>query len=248
MALSLELPKIVFRHVLCRLGLLDAYIALRLPKDRVVERRPDKGLRDIFSQIYARGLWIEAEGQESLSGAGSMQQSTQTLVGRLSAFLAEIECRHLVDIGCGDFNWMKRVEGSFDYVGVDVVPQVIAENEQRYGDVRRRFLCLDATREPIPSGDVALCREVLFHLSFEDGLRLLANIKRAGFRYVVLTNDTGAIFNGDITNGGFRPLNLTKAPYRLPAPSRMLDDDSLGVAKAAKGRVLGVWETAALPG
>lgn len=243
-ASALELPKLVFRHALCRLGLLDAYTALRLPQEQVVRRRPNQSLSDIFSQIYARGLWVEGQDQDSRSGSGSTNRATQDLVGQLSGFLAEVCCGHLVDIGCGDFNWMRRVEGRFHYTGIDVVPEVIAQDARRYGDARRRFLCCDATREPIPAGDVALCREVLFHLSFRDGLGLLANVKRAGFRYVVLTHDAGTLFNGDITSGGFRPLNLTKAPYRLPAPARMLVDDNLGLSQE---RVLGIWDASALP-
>ncbi|MFD0933844.1 methyltransferase domain-containing protein, partial [Methylobacterium trifolii] len=196
----------------------------------------------MFSQIYARGLWIEAQGQESLSGAGSTQSATRDLVGSLSAILAQVECRHLVDIGCGDFNWMRRVEGDFAYTGIDVVPSVIAQNARLYGDARRRFLCLDATREPIPAGDVALCREVLFHLSSRHGLRLLSNIKRAGVRYVVLTDEADTRFNGDITSGGFRKRNLAEAPYRLPAPMLVPADDNHG---RSKGRALGVWPAAA---
>lgn len=228
--------KLVFKHALCRLGLLDAYTAWRLPADRIVARGPDQSLQNVFSQIYSRKLWIEGEGQDSLSGAGSTRRITRDLVGQLSAFLAEIECRSLVDIGCGDFNWMKAVEGSFAYTGIDVVPDVIEDDTRRYGNERRCFLCADATRDPIPSGDVALCREVLFHLSFDDGMRLLGNIRRAGFRYVVLTHDASTWFNADITSGGFRTLNLTKAPFRLPAPERTLADDRL-----LEGRVLGVW-------
>ena len=81
-------------------------------------------------------------------------------------FLREVGCRKLVDIGCGDFNWMRNVEGDFDYLGIDVVPQVIDANNVKYANDRRRFVRMDATRSAISPGEVALCREVLFHLSF----------------------------------------------------------------------------------
>ena len=239
----LQIPRTLFRHALSRAGLLDAYIAWRIGPERSLARRPGQSLQDTFAQIYARRLWVEGEGQDSLSGAGSTEAATRRVAGQLSAFLAEVGCRRLVDIGCGDFNWMRGLTGDFAYLGIDVVPEVIADNVRLHGGGTRRFLCLDATREAIEPGDVALCREVLFHLSFADGLRLLRNIRAAGFRYVVLTDDRATWVNGDITSGGFRLLNLSKGPFRLPRPERELPDDSL-----SKGRVLGVWPGSALPG
>lgn len=238
---SLDVMKSLFRDGLNRLGLLDTYIAWRLGPERSIARQANQSLEDVFSQVYARKLWIETSDQESLSGSGSTTLATATLVGRLSEVLADIGCTKLVDIGCGDFNWMRNVRGDFDYLGIDVVPQVIADNIRLHADHRHRFLCMDATREAIEPGDVAFCREVLFHLSYEDGFRLLRNIKAAGFRYVVLTDETAA-FNIDITSGGFRKLNLSRKPFRLPHPERELADDAV-----MPGRRLGIWPCTALP-
>src|SRR5262249_17846954 len=141
------------------------------------------------------------------------------------------------------FNWMQRVEGDFDYLGIDVVPQLIEQNNSRFGSGKRRFICADATRTAIQPGDVALCREVLFHLSFADGRRLLRNIRAAGFRHVLFTNDTSIWFNSDIRSGDFRRINLLRAPYSLPPSSRELRDD-----RVSAGRVLGVWAATELPG
>jgi SAM-dependent methyltransferase len=197
----------------------------------------------IFGQIYANGAWVMHDKQDSLSGVGSTRQATDELAVQLSTFLREAGCRRLVDIGCGDFNWMQRVEGDFDYLGIDVVPQVVEENRARYGNGKRRFICMDATREAIEPADVAVCREVLFHLSFGDGLRLMRNIKAAGFRYVLFTNDTSIWFNSDIRSGDFRRISLLRAPFSLPAPLRELRDD-----RVSAGRVLAVWPGSALPG
>ena len=198
--------------------------------------------RHLFSDICERCLG-RARKQESLSGAGSTQIATAELVVRLSSFLGEVGCKKLVDIGCGDFNWMRNVEGDFDYLGIDVVPQVIDANNAKYADDRRRFVCLDATRSAINPGDVALCREVLFHLSFRDGLQLLHNIKATGFKYVLLTNDKSVWFNSDIRSGDFRRINLLKSPFSFPTPEREFADD-----RVSKGRVLSVWSGAVLPG
>jgi hypothetical protein len=102
---------------------------------------------------------------------------------------------------------------------------------------------MDATQTAINPGDVAVCREVLFHLSFRDGLQLLRNIKATGFKYVLLTYDRSVWFNSDILSGDFRRINLSKSPFSFPAPQRELRDD-----KVSKGRVLAVWPGAVLPG
>jgi SAM-dependent methyltransferase len=234
--------KEVLRHVMFRCGLSDTLDVVRRWRGRYTKHTSAQDMTGIFSQIYANGAWVMRENQDSLSGVGSTQAATRELSTQLSNFLREVSCRRLVDIGCGDFNWMHTVQGDFDYVGIDVVPQVIEQNVARYASARRRFLCSDATRGRIEAGDVAICREVLFHLSFKDGLSLLRNVRAAGFKHALFTTDNSVWFNSDIRSGDFRRINLLQAPYALPAPSRELADD-----KVSRGRVMGAWQVSALP-
>jgi SAM-dependent methyltransferase len=234
--------KEVLRHVLFRCGLSETLDVVRQWRGGYTKHTRERDINGVFSQIYANGVWVMRDGQESLSGVGSVQAATGEMAAELAAFLREVGCARLVDIGCGDFNWMRTVAGNFEYLGIDVVPRVIEANTARYADLRRRFICLDATSSPIESGDVALCREVLFHLSFRDGNKLIRNIKAAGFRHVLFTTDNSVWFNSDIRNGDFRRINLTRSPYGLPVPERQLKDD-----KVSTGRVLGVWPGAVLP-
>jgi hypothetical protein len=39
----------------------------------------------------------------------------------------------LLDIPCGDFNWMKLLNLGVDYIGADIVGELIAENRRRFG-------------------------------------------------------------------------------------------------------------------
>ena len=199
-------------------------------------------MADIFSSIYANRAWVMHEGVESLSGVGSSQVATGELRIQLSEFLKDIGCQRLVDVGCGDFNWMRHVDGNFSYLGIDIVPQIIEANNAAYTNDRRRFICMDAVRTAIEPGDVVICREVLFHLSYRDGLKLLRNIKSVGFKYVLLTTDKAIWFNSDIRNGDFRRINLSKLPFGFPEPQREFADD-----KVSAGRVLAVWSGAELP-
>ncbi len=229
--------KEVIRHALFRCGKADLLNFLRHWRGQNTDHIDEPDLADTFRQIYASGAWGAWCKQESLSGEGSTRSATADLVVGISAFLKEVNCRQLIDIGCGDFNWMKNVHGDFDYVGLDIVRNVIDDNIKKYTATKRRFAYLDAVNESLVPGDVAICREVLFHLSFRDGQTLLDNIRAAGFKFVLLTNDKSVWFNSDIRNGDFRRVNLLKAPYNLPEPARELSD-----SKVVSGRVLGVWD------
>ncbi len=230
------------KHILHRCHMLNL---LRKWRGLEVDHMRSAEMTTVFSKIYERGVWIARNGQDPLSGPGSGLEATGELAVQLSAFLKEVKCKRLIDIGCGDFSWMQRVKGEFDYLGLDVVPDVIDANNRLYSNGRRSFSCLDATRSILPCGDVAICREVLFHLSSKDGQRLLRNIKVAGFHYVLLTSDSDVWFNADINNGDYRPVNLAKAPFRLPRPERVLRDDAV-TTNRMRGRVLGVWRGANL--
>jgi hypothetical protein len=109
--------KELIRHILFRCGLTDTLDMLRHWRGQSTRHMRQRNMNDIFSQIYANQAWVMEEGQDSLSGAGSTKAATSELVVRLSAFLREAGCRQLVDIGCGDFNWMRNVEGDFNYLG-----------------------------------------------------------------------------------------------------------------------------------
>src|SRR5256885_1758209 len=95
----------------------------------------------IFSEIYFSHAW---GGEESVSGPGSGVQRTAAFRSNLSVLLEELHAEVLVDAGCGDFNWMKETElAGCRYIGVDVVPDLIRKNEQKYETPDRTFLNLD---------------------------------------------------------------------------------------------------------
>src|SRR5271163_2602257 len=133
--------KEVIRHGLFRCGLTEVLDSLRRWRGKTVAHLRKRDAAEIFSSIYADRVWVMHKDQHSLSGAGSTQLATGELVVRLSEFLKDVDCQRLVDVGCGDFNWMRNVEGDFDYLGIDVVAQVIETNNATYGTDRRRFVC-----------------------------------------------------------------------------------------------------------
>lgn len=197
----------------------------------LMERRRRRGqdighldLRDralVFGYIYRRGVWLNGKKDGALSGLGSNTEATLHLNEALSDTLSSLDITSLLDLGCGDFTWMERVDlGNIYYTGVDIVEPLISENQRRYQSDHRTFLHLDGVIDALPPADLILCREVLFHLSFSDGKSLLANIKRSGAKYLIMTSDTATSFNADVDTGDFRNLNLLKRPFNFPGMQR----------------------------
>ncbi len=199
-------------------------------------------LNDRFSEIYKTGVWLQNKEQKSLSGLGSEENATSNIIERLSDHLKSLNCQTLLDVGCGDFNWMSRVSMSEHYIGVDIVDHVIEQNRHDYPEDNREFRVLDATKDPLPKADIIVCREVLFHLSFADAKRLVSNVKSSGAKYLIATSDRSIWFNADIRSGDFRLLNLNKRPFHFPTAIHIIRDDSV-----AEDRVLATWKVDELP-
>jgi SAM-dependent methyltransferase len=192
-----------------------------------------------FRKTYSDGGWVHHEGQESNSGVGSSIEATQGLFDAIQSVMAAIGAKSLVDVGCGDWNWMRHQNILMHYIGVDIVPEVISGN-QKYARANVSFKVCNAIVNLPPKADMALCREVIFHLSFRDAKALLKNLA-ASADYICATTDADVWFNSDIRTGDFRLLNLMRSPFNLPRPIALIKDSAV-----SSGRFLAVWQSAAL--
>jgi hypothetical protein len=187
-------------------------------------------------------------GDESLSGPGSSLAQTAELRERLPQLLEDLGVRSLLDAPCGDFHWMSRVRlGLDDYVGVDLLPELVERNQRRHGRPRRRFACLDIRRDPLPEATAILSRDCLVHLPFEDAFRALRNFKRSQSRYLLATTFPGREENRDTSRGEWRPLNLERAPFHFPKPLRVVNERCSEAAGAYGDKSLAVWRLADVP-
>jgi hypothetical protein len=230
------------RHLILKSGFNGAYLAFRTAGGKKVEHLRAQTLGERFSMIYRNRVWLNDRSHGSLSGLGSELENTKAIRLCLPKLLASLHTRTLLDVGCGDFNWMCKLVIDCQYIGIDVVRNIIDLNVRKYGSANRTFYTLDASKDPLPLADTVLCREVLFHLSFEDIGAFIQNMRASGISTMIATNDLGTDFNADIMSGDFRLLNLTKPPFQFPHPERCIPDDEL-----SPGRVLAVWSVSNLP-
>ena len=205
-------------------------------------RHRSENARDIFKFYFERNLFGDSE---SLSGTGSSLAATQSLRAALPSLLQELQITRLFDVPCGDFHWAKEIEwGDTRYIGADIVPDLVDRNRDLYGDEAREFVTLDILSDPLPECDLILCRDLFIHFPNSSVQEALQNIKSFSARYLLTTHYTGVTSNRDIKLGSFRPLNLEKPPFGLPAPARIIrDDDYLKIW----GRTMALWPVEDLP-
>ncbi len=197
---------------------------------------------EVFTLIYAQNLWGVAE---SRSGSGSTLSETENLRTSLPAVLHQLGIRTLLDLPCGDFHWMSHLalEG-IDYLGADIVAELVASNQSKYAAPGRRFVQLDLVSELLPLVDAVLCRDCLVHLPNAMVSQALANLRRSGATWLICTTFPMQRDNPDIPLGLWRPINLQAAPFHWPAPAQLLHEGNPDPRYADKS--LGIWRLADL--
>ena len=140
-----------------------------------------------MSQIYENNLW-GGNPAEFYSGEGSHDPGLVIpYIDVVSNFLKSFETPITVcDLGCGDFNIGKDlVEFAEHYHAVDIVPALIKHNQATFQFPNLTFHCLDVALDKLPSGDCALVRQVLQHLSNQEVQQILEKLSH--YRYVIIT-------------------------------------------------------------
>jgi SAM-dependent methyltransferase len=202
-------------------------------------------LEERFEQIYKTNLWSDTE---SRSGAGSSLDATARLRISLPPLLDSLGTRRLLDVPCGDFNWMSQVDlTGIDYIGGDIVEPIIDANRARYESADRKFMRVDLTSGPLPDADVIFCRDCLVHFSFDNIMAAFRTMRDSQARYLLTTTFLDREVNKDIVDGDWRPLNLTQPPFLLPAPQSVILEECTEEGGAYADKALAVWRVSDLP-
>jgi len=196
----------------------------------------------VFSEIFEQRTWGD---DESVSGPGSTLARTATFRDEIALLLKSLSANTLLDAGCGDFNWLKETQlGAVRYFGVDVVPKLIARNQQAFGNDTRTFLNLDMTKDSLPRADVILCRDALVHFSLGDIRSALRNFKRSESTYLLATTFAELGKNTEIVTGSWRPINLQLAPFSFPEPLQVIDEKCEHSGGIYRDKRLSLWRLA----
>jgi SAM-dependent methyltransferase len=168
--------------------------------------------------IYANATWGRNAEGVGYSGHGSTLASTTVYRAFLQAFLAENDIHSVVDAGCGDWESTRAIDWTgIDYKGYDIVDSIIAADRQKFAKPNIQFFVADIVNTDLPPADLLIAKHVLQHLPNADIQKLLRQMPK--YKHVLFTNGVNALTltaeNVDVQAGGFRTLDLLRAPFNL---------------------------------
>lgn len=175
-------------------------------------------IANTFKRIYTKNLW---RNKESYSGAGSTLSYTENLRKELPILINEFKINSILDAPCGDFNWMKEVlpELNVEYIGGEIVDTLVDKLNQKYKNSNTNFCVLDITKDNLPSADLMICRDCLFHLHPDLVISFFKNFISSDIKYLLTTthvNENNFKNVKKMTNGDFNKIDLFSHPYKLP--------------------------------
>lgn len=174
-----------------------------------------------FEQIYSKNLWSGGG-----SGYGSSPGFTRPYREWLANFLQSVRpgptVLKIIDFGCGDWQSSKLIDwtGS-QYLGYDVVPQVIQQNQRLYAQDHVKFQLVSVDFSDITDfvADVLIIKDVMQHWPLamvQQFLQLPWQVERALFINDTAYPDRKKVVNADCGLGGFQLRNLALPPFNLP--------------------------------
>lgn len=186
--------------------------------------------KEVFSNIYEN---YGFGGSESRSGPGSTIQETEIVREGIKRIIKERQIKSVVDIPCGDFNWMKEIVFNFEnYIGGDIVEKCIEDNNEKYSNSRIKFINFDLLKDEIPEADLLIVRDVIGHFPIEDGKQIIQNILKSKCKYLLSTswynvNDIEYYKkheNKQVDHGSFYAVNLMSDPFNFPEPDDIIEE------------------------
>jgi hypothetical protein len=182
------------------------------------------------------GLW---ESGETVSGVGSTLHNTVGVRRIILRVLKDYKIQSVLDAPCGDFNWFSNlldIQSRIDYLGVDIVEELIEKNKLTYGSatIGFRYFNLASDVKKLPRADLIICRDLLVHLSLNDCRKVLQKFKRSGSDYLLITHfvssSTQKITNDEIFMNfdgfGWRPLDMEDKTFGLGTAIRIFNENS----------------------
>ena len=198
-----------------------------------------------FEMIYNDNFW---ESNESRSGIGSEIKNTKEVLRAIKLIIKQYKIRSIIDIQCGDFNWMSSLDmENIDYKGFDIVQSIIKENNKKYIKPNVNFYYSDIINSELPKGNLMFVRDCLVHFSFEDIKKSIFRIKQSKSNYLLSTSFVNLKKNTDIYTGDWRPINLEKEPFNFPKPIITINEECDEMDGIYSDKCICLWEIKELP-
>ena len=189
--------------------------------------------RQVFTSIYKSNHWVQdddklSKDSISVSGHGSNINTNQffNLKKIFTKIIDDKEINSVLDMPCGDFLWFYEIikDKNIDYVGVDIVNELIEANKIKYQNKKFSFINEDIVNfDTNKKFDLILIRDLFIHIQNSDIKKIIQNIDNMNFRYVALNSYNNKV-NDDVIVGKHRKINLLIEPFNLNQPLEYFKD------------------------
>jgi len=221
------------------LALARAATSGKTPARGVLESR-----EDAFAAIYEKRLWGKGE---SASGPGSHKDNALGAIQAVSEVLKSTGARALLDVGCGDLNWLPLAlaasSAAAEALEVDAIDITPAACDRPPAGVSFRVHDI-VSCVPSRAYDVVLCRQCLNHMQAADARAALSNIRASGSHWLLATTyaqGDNVRLPGAEAGVAYRQFNLSAPPFDLGPPERLFDDEYDAAERVRNPMTLGLW-------
>lgn len=176
----------------------------------------------LFTEIYIKNSWGN---EESRSGPTSTVERTREIRQYFPELLTSLAIESVVDIGCGEWTWQQHISwDGVSYIGVDIVKQIVEANQRSYTKDNVVFETLNVLSDPPETADLWLVRDLWCVLSYEHIAAFVEQFLKSQSLYLALTSVEREDSNTDGISGICRPLDMTKEPFALGTPKKLVYD------------------------
>jgi SAM-dependent methyltransferase len=187
-------------------------------------------MKQVFENIYKKGIWSGNNPKIPLSGPGSSIANTFKIIKALDKFVVDNEIKTILDIGCGDLTWIKTTNffnnPDVEYVGIDIVEPLINSHAMKYS---HKFKCMDITEnlDFISSNnwDLIICRDMLFHNPLDSAFELVKTIKDSSRFYCLTSHNCRKNLDNLSNSSHYSQRNLFIEPFCLSSSSYLVKID-----------------------
>jgi glutaredoxin-related protein len=136
-----------------------------------------------FTDVYKNNLW---GGRDSKSGTGSEGNFAEEKIILIQDIIKEYNIQSIIDIGCGDLNWMKIIleKTKINYTGIDLVESLLNDNKKKAPE--HCFEILDFNK--IYKADLLIIFDVFGHQLHNEVIEMINYINKLDVKYVLVTN------------------------------------------------------------
>ena len=189
--------------------------------------------RIVFKSILKSFHWRDynkPKHNESLSGLGSDLDTCEKLLTSLHSFVDKHKINTILDLACGDFNWVRKLIELHTniqvYCGLEIVDEIVKKNIISYSNEKIEFVNCDVVQDDLPNNfDLVIIKDFFIHISNKDINEVIFKVKKSNAKYMAINTLSTVEKNIDLLSyGHHRDINIEKAPFNLSNPYLRLKD------------------------